>query len=342
MRRSHYLRSNCSAFHAFLGCARIDLEDGMLDVNFPRRQMLKSAIAVAGLGVAASKSPAARAAGKTSVVPARPRGGVIETKDGTALFCRDWGAGRPVVFLHSALLNSSAWGYQMLFLQSQGLRCVAYDRRGHGRSSDPGHGYDYDTLADDLAEVMNRLDLRDAVLVGHSMGGGEVVRYLSRHGSRRVAGIVLVASATPFLLKTGDNPLGTDEKIFAEIRTRWENDLPGWIDQALPAFVNEETSAGMRAWVVGMAQETSLLANAMCSDISNRTDFRAELKRIDRPALIIHGEKDVSVPLDQTGRATASLIRGSRLEIYEGAPHGLFITHRDRLNRDLLAFARNG
>ncbi len=264
----------------------------------------------------------------------------IETNDRTTLFHKDWGTGRPVVFLHGWALNSDMWQYQMIHLANQGFRCIAYDRRGHGRSSDPGRGYDYDTLAGDLASVMERLDLRDAVLVGHSMGAGEVVRYLTRYGTKRVSRALLVAPSLPFILKTEDNPDGVDKSLLDTFRAQICRDFPKWLADNAPPFFLPETSPEMVQWAVRMALQASLKALVDANRTDTEADFRPEMRKIATPTLIIHGDRDHSAPLDFTGRRTAKLIPGSELKVYEGAPHGLFITHMERLNRDLLAFVK--
>jgi pimeloyl-ACP methyl ester carboxylesterase len=263
---------------------------------------------------------------------------MIDASDGTQLFFRDWGTGKPVVFLHSWGMNSTMWDYQMADLLDHGLRCIAYDRRGHGLSSDPGRGYDADTLADDLAAVMTALDLRDVTLVGHSMGGGEVVRYLSRHGSKRVSGVVLLASTTPYLTKTADNPNGRDAAAFELGRRLWRQDFPKWVDDQSPPFFVADTSAGMRRWAMDMLVRTPLPVILACGRVVAETDYRPDLRAISTPTLVIHGDKDASAPLDITGRPSAALIPNARMVVYEGAPHGLFLTHKDRLNDDLRAF----
>jgi non-heme chloroperoxidase len=264
----------------------------------------------------------------------------LETRDRATLFYKDWGAGKSVVFVHSWALNSDMWQYQMLHLSGQGLRCVAYDQRGHGRSSQPGYGYDFDTLADDLASLLEQLDLREVTLIGHSMGCGEIVRYLSRHGSGRVARAVFIGTATPFSLKTPDNPDGIDRATFDKLRAPLAKDFPKWLgDNARPFFV-PETSPEMVQWVVGMCLQASLKALLDWHKASTETDFRAELPGISVPTLIIHGDADVSEPIEQRGRRTAQLIPGSQFKLYEGAPHGLMFTHTDRLNGDLLAFIK--
>jgi non-heme chloroperoxidase len=296
-----------------------------------RRNALKSvAIATTGVGLTAAHTMAS-----TEQALRTP---FIVTRDGANLFYKDWGNGKPVVFVHSWALDSDMWQYQMIHLAGQGLRCIAYDNRGHGRSSDPGQGYDYDTLADDLAATLDRLNLRDVSLVSHSMGCGVVVRYLSRHGSRRVARAALVAPTTPFLLKTEDNPDGLDKRIFEQLRAMLSRDFPKWLADNAGPFFRPETSPEMIQWGLKMGMRASLKAVIDCNRAVTETDFRAELPKIATPALIIHGDKDVSAPIELTGRKTAQLIPGSQLKVYEGAPHGLFITHMDRLNRDLHDF----
>jgi pimeloyl-ACP methyl ester carboxylesterase len=263
---------------------------------------------------------------------------MIDISDGARLFYSDWGEGRPVVFVHSWGVNSEMWSYQTADLLDHGLRCITFDRRGHGRSSDPGRGYDADTLADDLAAVMDSLDLREATLVGHSMGGGEIARYLSRHGDGRVARIVLLASTTPFMMKTGDNPGGVDRAAFEAGRAVWRKDFPQWLaDNADPFFI-PETSPAMKRWGIDMLLRTPLPILLTCNRTVTETDFRPDLRGIKKPTLVIHGDRDVSAPLDLTGRPSAALVPDARLAIYEGAPHGLMWTHAERLNGDLRAF----
>jgi len=297
-----------------------------------RRALLTSAL-VAASGVAMAASTASDA----GRMPARPVS--IDTIDGVRLFHRDWGAGRPVVFLHSWGMNSAMWSYQMADLLNHGLRCVAYDRRGHGLSADPGRGYDADTLADDLAAVMDTLNLRGATLVGHSMAGGEIVRYLGRHGPDRVAGVVLLASTTPFLTKTRDNPGGVDAAVFEAGRDQWRQDFPKWVDDNAASFFVTQTSPAMRRWAMQMLLQTPLPVLLACNQVVAETDYRADLRAMTTRTLVIHGDRDASAPLERTGRPSAALIPGARLVVYEGAPHGLFLTHMDRLNADLRAFA---
>lgn len=264
----------------------------------------------------------------------------VQTADRTALFYKDAGSGRPVVFVASWGLCSDMWDYQVVDLASRDLRCITYDRRGHGRSDAPERGHDYDTFAGDLATLLEHLDLRDVTLVGHSMGGAQVVRYLTRHGSERVSGIVLVAPTTPFLLKTPDNPRGLDATLLDElVYTPLMRDRPKWLaDNARPFFV-AKTSAAMTHWVMQLMLQPSLRTMVDEARMRDRADFRDELRAITVPALIVHGDADVSVPIE-FGRMTAQLVPNCALSEYAAAPHGLFITHAQRLNDDIHAFAR--
>jgi pimeloyl-ACP methyl ester carboxylesterase len=303
-----------------------------------RRNVLKSvALATTGAGLAAVSGAAANAGASTEKATRTP---FIATRDGASLFYKDWGNGKPVVFVHSWALNSDMWQYQMIHLASQGLRCVAYDNRGHGRSSDPGRGYDYDTLAADLAAVIEQLNLREVTLVGHSMGCGVVARYLSRHSAKRVARVALASPSLPFSLKTEDNPDGIDKNVLERLQAAWSKDFPKWLTANARPFFTPETSPEMVQWGINMCLQASLKALIDCNRTAIETDFRAELPKITTPTLIIHGDKDVSTPLESTGRKTAQLIPGAKLVVYEGAPHGLMFTHMDRFNRDLLALIK--
>jgi non-heme chloroperoxidase len=232
------------------------------------------------------------------------------------------------------------WAYQVADLSDQGLRCIACDRRGHGRSDVPAGGYDMDTLADDLAAVIEQLDLRDVVLVGHSMGCGEILRYVARHGSGRVAKIAFLAPATPFPLKTPDNPGGAPMAYFEQMWATWAKDFPRWVEENKGPFFAPQTSPAMVDWMIRMLEETPTPVAIATSRAMVTTDLRGDLARIDRPTLILHGDKDASAPVELTGRPTAAGIRGAVLKVYPGAPHGLFVTHLEQVNRDLLAFAR--
>jgi len=268
-----------------------------------------------------------------------PMANAIETRDGATLYSRSWGSGRPVVFVHGWAVNCDVWQYQMTAL-SEHARCIAYDKRSHGRSSDPGQGYDYDTLADDLAAVLEHYDLRNLVLVGHSMGPAEIVRYLSRHGATRVSRLVLISSALPFMMKTPDNPGGIDAAIFAERRKAWTQDMPKFLAENARAFVLPSSSPETVAWLADMGAQASLKALVDLNHAITETDLRKDVGQIRLPTLVIHGEADKSAPLDLAGGRTAAMISGSQLKIYEGAPHGLLLTHQDRLNQDLVAWTR--
>lgn len=267
----------------------------------------------------------------------------INTRDDVALFYRDWGSGRPVVFCAAWALSSIAWQYQMIAVAESGCRSVAYDRRGHGRSDDAGTGYDYDTLADDLAQLLKSLNLHAVTLVAHSMASGEAIRYLSRHGSQRVDRLVLVAPTTPFLLKTADNPDGVDAAFFADRRDQWRADFAHWLSDNEAAYFGDDlpgcrVSPLLRDWTKADMLSTSLQGAIAFQRSGAETDFREELTKLTVPTLIVHGDADASAPLQLTGSPTAALIPHCRLSVYENAPHGLYLTHRDRLNRDLLAF----
>lgn len=273
------------------------------------------------------------------------RAGFIGTTDGVELFYRDWrddGAprnGKTIVFVASYSLPGDMWAYQMLPLTQQGFRCIAFDRRGHGRSSDPGGGYDYDTLADDLAAVIDALDLSDITLVGYSMGGAEAVRYLTRHGSARVARLALIASTLPMLAKTPGNPDGIDRSHVDAFQHDLLTDYPQWLAENARPFAGPDASEAMIGWIREMALRTSHQALFACNETVSRGDFRNELRDIDVPTLIVQGDRDVSNPLELTSQRTARLIPDARLVVYEGAPHGVFLSDAARLTADLAAFA---
>ena len=267
----------------------------------------------------------------------------MEAADGTSLFYKDWGTGKPVVFIHGWPLNADMWDYQMVPAVQNGLRAVAYDRRGFGRSDQPGGVFDYDVLADDLHALLESLDLADVTLVGFSMGGGEVARYLSRHGSRRIGRCVLVSAVTPFLLRTADNGEGVDAKVFDGMIERLQSDRPhflaGFGKTVFGAgLLTSPVSSELLQWSQAMALQGSALATLSCVRLFSATDFRADLRAFDRPTLVIHGLSDNTVPIEASGRRTAAAIPDARLIEYEGAPHGLFYTERERLNADLLSF----
>jgi non-heme chloroperoxidase len=270
----------------------------------------------------------------------KPTMTTIRTTDGTTLFIRDWGHGRSLVFLAGWTLSSDAWAYQMTPLSRQGFRCVAIDRRAHGRSDDPGRGLDFDTLADDIETVLEALDLRDVCLVAHSFASGEAVRYLTRHGSGRVSRVLLLApAAIPFIRQTDDNPIGVPQSAIDAHLAGLENNFPGWIEASSAPYFGDAASRPLIDWTANDMLRASLQATIELARILTQTDFRPELKRIDVPVLIVHGTADVSAPIEITGRPAAALIPGADLVEYEGAPHGLYFTHRHRLNAEIANFA---
>jgi non-heme chloroperoxidase len=265
--------------------------------------------------------------------------GYIHTADGASLFYRDWGAGKPLVFLSGWTLNSMMWAHQMQPLSCAGFRCIAYDRRAHGRSSDPGRGYTFDTLAEDLDCVVGGLDLSGATLIAHSFASGEVVRYLSRYGSGRIDSVIFVApAAIPFLLQTEDNPHGVPGSCFEEVRAQLIADFPAWAEGQAQAYFAGQASQGMVNATIGMMNLTSYQAMLALAAIQARTDFRSELVKVAVPTLLIHGDCDASAPVELTSIPAAKLLSDAQLLIYEGGPHGLYYTHRNRLNADIERF----
>jgi len=270
----------------------------------------------------------------------------ITVKDGTTIYYKDWGKGPVVTFSHGWPLNADAWDGQMLFLQQNGFRVVAHDRRGHGRSSQASSGNDMNGYADDLAAVLDALDLKNAVLVGHSTGGGEVVRYIGRHGTKRVAGVVLIAAVPPLMLKTPANPGGLPIDVFDGLRAASIADRSKlYQDLASGPFFGfnrpgAKVSQGMidSFWLQGM--QAGHKNTYDCIKAFSETDFTEDLKKFDVPTLVIHGDDDQIVPIDAAGRASAKIVRNATLKVYPGAPHGLGDTHKEQLNADLLAFAR--
>jgi non-heme chloroperoxidase len=269
----------------------------------------------------------------------------ITTKDGTQLYYKDWGKGQPVVFSHGWPLTADAWDSQMIFLASNGYRCIAHDRRGHGRSSQPWDGNEMDTYADDLATLTAELDLKGAVHIGHSTGGGEVARYLGRHGSKRVSKAVLISAVPPLMLKTAANPGGLPMDAFNEIRAGvLANRSQFFRDLSLPFYgynrPGAKESQGIRDsfWLQGMM--CGHKAAFDCIKAFSETDFTEDLKRIDVPTLILHGDDDQIVPIGAAALLSSKLVKGASLKVYPGFPHGMCTVNQDQINSDLLAFLK--
>jgi non-heme chloroperoxidase len=271
----------------------------------------------------------------------------IRTKDGAKIFYKDWGTGQPVVFSHGWPLNSDAWDDQLFFFASNGYRAIALDRRGHGRSSQTWNGNDMNTYADDLAALVTDLDLMDVIHIGHSTGGGEVARYIGRHGSKRVAKAVLVGAVTPGMLKTPNNPDGVPISAFDQIRAGVIADRSQFWKDLSSSFYGanrpgSKVSQGVRDtfWLMGM--QVGLAAAYDCIEAFSESEFTEDLKKFDIPTLIIHGDDDQIVPITVGGLRAAKMIKNAVLKVYKGAPHGLMSTHKDEFNSDLLEFARQG
>lgn len=267
----------------------------------------------------------------------------ISTDDGTRLFYKDWGSGKPVVFSHGWPLTADAWEDQMVFLAQHGYRCIAHDRRGHGRSAQTSNGNDMNSYADDLAALLLALDLRDVTLVGHSTGGGEVTRYLARHGSSRVARLALVSSVTPLMLKTPASPDGLPMEAFDAIRANVLRDRAQYYKELASPFYGAnrpgaKVSEGLRDWFWMQAMMGGLRGQLACITAFSETDFTADLKKIDVPTLILHGDADQIVPIGASALASAKLVKNAKLVVYPGAPHGMPSTHKERVGADLLAF----
>jgi non-heme chloroperoxidase len=269
----------------------------------------------------------------------------ITTRDSTTIFYKDWGEGKPVVFSHGWPLNANAWDEQLNFFASNGYRAIAHDRRGFGRSSQPWNGHDMDTFADDLAALLDALDLQQVTLVGHSMGGGEVTRYLGRHGSRRVAKAALIGAVPPHMLQTPTNPDGVPMAVFDDIRANLGNNRSQFLRAVSAPFMGANRPDAKvpqslldQFWLWGM--QASLKGLLDCVNAFSETDFTEDLKQIDVPVLLIHGDDDQMVPIDLSSRRAAKLIPRATLKVYPGASHGVTFTHKDQINADLLAFVR--
>jgi len=269
----------------------------------------------------------------------------ITTKDGAQIYYKDWGGGQPIVFSHGWPLSADAWEDQMFFLASRGYRCIAHDRRGHGRSSQPWSGNDMDTYADDLATLVEKLDLKNAIHVGHSTGGGEVARYIGRHGTKRVRKAVLIGAVTPLMLKTAANPGGLPMEVFDGIRANVLADRSQfWKDLSLPFYgynrPGAKASEGVREsfWMQGMM--AGFPAAYFCIKAFSETDLTEDLKKMDIPTLFLHGDDDQIVPIADSAMLAVKLVKNGTLKVYKDAPHGMCTTHKNQVNEDLLAFIK--
>ena len=270
----------------------------------------------------------------------------VKANDGTELYVKDWRQGRPVILIHGWPLNADSWEHQALALAEAGYRVVSYDRRGFGRSGQPFSGFDYDTMADDLACVIDTLGLKDATIAGFSMGGGEVARYITRHGTQKLRQAVLVSSIAPFMAKTGDNPDGVPDEVFEDMKAGVRKDRAAFMGDFFDDFYGEGTDAGgvsdaVLDWTWSMAMMGSIKATLDCIDAFAKTDLRPDMENFDIPTLVVHGTGDKIVPIDTAGRKAAKMIKGATLKEYEGAPHGLTATHADQLTQDLLDFLKD-
>jgi non-heme chloroperoxidase len=267
----------------------------------------------------------------------------VTTKDGTKIHYKDWGSGRPIVFSHGWPLSADAFEDQMFFLASRGFRCIAHDRRGHGRSTQPWKGNDLDTYADDLAALLDTLEIQGAALVGHSTGGGEVTRYVGRHGTRRVSKVVLIGAIPPLMLKTPNNPNGTPKEAFDQMRSAVQADRAQFFKElSLPFYgynrPGAKVSESVRESFWLQSMQAGFPAAYFCIKAFSESDLTEDLKKIDVPTLILHGDDDQIVPIAASAQLSSKLVKGATLKVYPGAPHGMCTTLKDQVNRDLLAF----
>lgn len=270
----------------------------------------------------------------------------IATKDGTSIYFKDWGTGRPVVFSHGWPLTADAWDPQMLFLGQRGYRVIAHDRRGHGRSGQSWGGNNLDTYADDLAELMEALDLKDVTLIGHSTGGGEVTRYIGRHGNKRLSKLVLIGAIPPLMLKTAANPSGLPISAFDELRAGVVADRSQFMkDLSMPFYgynkPDAKISQGVRDSFWRQSMEASIIGTYECIKAFSETDLTEDLKKIDVPTLILHGDQDQIVPIVASALLSSKIVKDATLKVYPGAPHGMTVTLADQINADLLAFLKS-
>ena len=321
----------------------------MKDFDSSRRSAL---VGSASLAAAAAAAAAALPAASATAAPGasmKKTAAFITTRDGVDIYYKDWGPrnGQPIVFSHGWPLSSDSWESQMFFLANQGYRVIAHDRRGHGRSSQPWEGNDMDHYADDLAQVIEALDLKNAVLIGFSTGGGEVARYVGRHGTKRVAKLALVSAVPPIMVKTADNPGGLPLEVFDGIRAGSVKDRSQlYFDIASGPFYGYNRPGAKPSqgiinswWMQGMMGGHKNTYDSIKA--FSETDFRTDLTKFDKPTLIIHGDDDQIVPIDAAGRASARIVKQAKLLVYPGAPHGLTDTHKDKVNADLLAFIKS-
>ena len=311
-----------------------------------RRGVLVGGAALVAAAALPTKPASGQQPAKSPAAKANPSAPYVTTKDGTKIYYKDWGSGPPVVFSHGWPLSSDAFEDQMFFLASKGYRCIAHDRRGHGRSSQPWDGNDMDHYADDLATLVEALDLQNAVHVGHSTGGGEVARYIGRHGTKRVAKAVLIGAVPPLMLKTADNPAGTPIEAFDQIRAGVVADRSKfWRDLAVPFYgfnrPGAKVSEGLKDsfWLQGML--CGFPASYFCVKAFSETNQTEDLKKFDVPTLILHGDDDQIVPIAASAMLSSKLIKNAKLKVYKGAPHGMCSTLKDEVNADLLAFLKS-